>query len=62
MAKNKPIKRKLIGTIKWEFAFCALCTSLKDNVELIDAGNLEDAKALLNSILERARRLAKVNL
>lgn len=36
--------------------FCLLCGSLEDAIELMDAGKLETAKALLERMLEQAHR------
>ncbi|MEG1657996.1 MAG: hypothetical protein RR288_02965 [Oscillibacter sp.] len=41
-----------------ELKFCLLCGTLEDAIELIDAGKLERAKALLERTLEQARRIA----
>lgn len=38
-------------------AFCMLCAPLEDAIDLIDAGELERAKALLERVLEQARYL-----
>lgn len=42
-----------------EIQFCALCAPLEDAIDMIDAGRLDAAKALLERVLEQARRLAR---
>lgn len=42
-----------------EVRFCLLCGTLEDAVELIDAGKLEMARALLSRTLEEARRVMR---
>ena len=39
-----------------ELRFCLLCGTLEDAIDLIDAGKLEAAKALLERTLEQAHR------
>ena len=42
-----------------ELKYCALCGPLEDAIEMIDRGQLEAAKALLERILVQARRMAR---
>lgn len=42
-----------------ELLFCSLCGPLEDAIELIDAGRLDAAKALLARTVEQARRLTE---
>lgn len=42
-----------------ELLFCTLCGPLEDAIDLINAGRLDAAKALLSRTLEQARRLLR---
>ena len=42
-----------------ELLFCGLCASLEDAIQLMDAGCLDAARALLERTLDQARRLAE---